>query len=853
MDEKRIPRRHAEVPSNLVLVSGIIVSLTLPVMAVDRSWNNPSGGTWGTAGDWTPAGVPQSADNAFIGDIPAVENETVVLDQNDTIAGLSITDGMELETDGFNLVVQGEALISGQNQISQNVFANSTLHVEGDGIGFDADIDTLTLEDRGRLRLSNDAVVQIDLVAWVSFLSGIAGSGTIELAGNTSPSLSVDGVIAPASDGLVINQNGTGLIDLDGDLGNSVLFVNSFLVGPSGAFGSDNMTINGTALTDPFSGELRLTTGGFLEMNLTDGWTADSSSDIFLQGKPGFTDPAIIRGADWMLNGHVDADSTNMRADIECNTTLGPSADIDIGIDDILRFTGEADITGGTYTLDDNAALRFTGDTTVRGGTFQTFGPAIADGEVRFDGPTLWVGAIHVDGLVRQDGSPRVGLESAVNGGVFDLDGSLGNTASWDFDAPMTLNVDAIDTSDNIYDGVLDLGDAFGSRLTVNLTDPAARWTMDGTCNLSGNAAFNLNRIAGSTPMDVTGEVNLTNSKAGILADTRFLGTSSMNFNSASSELTLGGVSQWSSSTSFTGDGLLINSSTGDMTLDDGLDMGPARVLNNGRLHIGDEELAAVTTGGFENRASGTFAVDVSCAGGVPMTDQLVVNGVATLNGTLELTHLNDFHAEPGDSFVIIDANSFSGVFSSFDFPPGWDWSVSYDVPSADVIVTLNNAPAQDVTSIASRRLHGSQTFDIEIPVSGAAIEPRQNGTQPQMVFTYNLPPIDPDCRGPSIVHATCLGTSVECNKLVIDMTFNKNACVEVTVGGDSVSILTHEGNVDNNAAVNILDLQQIKNRLIQFVDETNFIYDINTSGGAINILDLQATKNNLFVPAGCP
>ena len=47
------------------------------------------------------------------------------------------------------------------------------------------------------------------------------------------------------------------------------------------------------------------------------------------------------------------------------------------------------------------------------------------------------------------------------------------------------------------------------------------------------------------------------------------------------------------------------------------------------------------------------------------------------------------------------------------------------------------------------------------------------------------------------------------------------------------------------------IDLQEVKNRVFQPLDGSNFIYDVDVSG-AINVVDLQETKNNLFTSASC-
>ena len=151
-----------------------------------------------------------------------------------------------------------------------------------------------------------------------------------------------------------------------------------------------------------------------------------------------------------------------------------------------------------------------------------------------------------------------------------------------------------------------------------------------------------------------------------------------------------------------------------------------------------------------------------------------------------------------------------------------------------------------------SRRTHGiAGVCNLTIPFDGVLIESRQNGTAPQMVLTYDQPPTDPGCTGITVAGGTCNATSVVGNDLIIDITFDVNACAEVTVGDDTLQVLTHTGNVNGDANVNVIDLQDVKNHLFQPVDSGNCVYDVNCDG-QLNVIDLQETKNNIFQPAGC-
>lgn len=155
----------------------------------------------------------------------------------------------------------------------------------------------------------------------------------------------------------------------------------------------------------------------------------------------------------------------------------------------------------------------------------------------------------------------------------------------------------------------------------------------------------------------------------------------------------------------------------------------------------------------------------------------------------------------------------------------------------------------------ALRRTHGSAgAFDLPVPWYGTPpIESRSaNSGNPQFVVTYYSPQPDPGCAGLTIENGTCTQTSVSGNDLTIDMHFDANACVQITEPfGQTFAVLTHQGNVNGDPDVNIVDLQEVKNHIFEPVNESTFLYDINADG-SINVIDLQDTKNNIFAPASC-
>lgn len=173
----------------------------------------------------------------------------------------------------------------------------------------------------------------------------------------------------------------------------------------------------------------------------------------------------------------------------------------------------------------------------------------------------------------------------------------------------------------------------------------------------------------------------------------------------------------------------------------------------------------------------------------------------------------------------------------------------------------------QVITAAFSKRTHGA-SGDFSLPLSLASPhtrEPRAVGSAPGVRIQFSQVPVAADgtlsCNEFAVVGGSCTGVTLNGSIATVALSgLVKNTCLTVTVNGitglagdNNVSVILHEGNVDGTTAVNILDLQAIKNQLIQAVGNSNFHLDVNCSGGAINILDLQVAKNNLFQPASCP
>ncbi len=176
-----------------------------------------------------------------------------------------------------------------------------------------------------------------------------------------------------------------------------------------------------------------------------------------------------------------------------------------------------------------------------------------------------------------------------------------------------------------------------------------------------------------------------------------------------------------------------------------------------------------------------------------------------------------------------------------------------------------------ELVSVSSRRDHGpAGHFEIPLPLPpGAGVESRSGGpTQIVFITTEFVEPVDHnlDCSEVIVTGATCLGVNALLNGLEVELNgVNTTSCVSLTLQGlqdtsgnpftgpNAVDLRVIRGDVDSSGVVNIVDLNEVKQRLFMNVDINHFRYDVNADG-VINIVDLNTVKGNLFAQLlNCP
>lgn len=680
-------------------IAALIVAAGAAQTASAQDWHwNAGNGDWSDSWNWTNGLPPWPTANVFLGTTAAAQNAEVWLDVSSTIANLTITDGMMLSTNHHTLDVAGNTVVSGTNFTGSDQFW-STLNVGGvDGWSFKSN--NLSLSNGGRLYLDG-GVADINNHVIVDSDSRIDGNGIIGLWGAGSSFVN-NGLLNPGNDGgIVMQQAGGGRYDLDGTTGNGFVLMSSYdTVHDTGC----RLRLDGIGLADAFSSQIQIGSGSDLNMNLTEGWAADSQSSILVFGLGGNSSaPARIRGGSWDFAGDIEVGTpvpgtSIARLSVESSSlTLRPQASIDVRSQARAVLggvtTSEIIVEGGTYTVAEDGLLRFDAPTEVRGGTFTTPTPYPGNGSVDFNGHTTWNGNVTLNGHSRQNGDALVSGATVITADRFVM--SAEETQSWHINNSLTINADDIGNPGNALHGTVTIGGNSHARMTINLPNANDYWTVNGAMNLVGGNFAHYSLIAGS-PFHTIGDISVLG-KAQITSDAWLL-SGTMNIGPADADLRLTADTKVSSLIEFQGNGTLHNAKSGHMTLSYGADLSQVGLINEGVLDLGVTDTGIASVDRIEFTDTSSWGVDIG--GYTPATgyDILIVSdGPASLGGVLDVRVIDaepgEFAPNIGDQFLIL--TSLGGVNGSFSNDPvsqvgslTYEWSVLYG--PASVILRLD-------------------------------------------------------------------------------------------------------------------------------------------------------------------
>jgi hypothetical protein len=446
--------------------SGLAGATTAPFNVTSLTggvaWNNPSGGNWSVAANWTPARVPGKSDSVFI-TLPGTY--TVTLDVSDTVAFLTAGGSSGTQT----LAVNGRTLgIDSAASVLANAAVNLTTATINGGAGGAnvANSGTITVSPGGST-INGTVVINSggQLVqngnngfADLSVSGTVTNAGTIELTGTSwGGRLTVSGgalqdqvggtlqVVAGTGNTLTAALNNQGTVQVDGPLtinGASATHQNSGAI----TLGAGNLTLTQSGTTPSFtttgsvvigaSRILQVNGGTFTYANASPGGLAGlgtvSLSGVTLGLNPDFTvDTLALTMTNSTVNGpgtlHVAATRTLTLTQSTLNAALDNAGTV-LG-------TPGASALNGAVTNQSGALLELNGnngfaDMTVANGFTN-------DGTIELTG-TSWGGRLTVTTSILVNSA--TGTLQVVAGTGNTLTGALNNQGTVQVDGPLTIN-----------------------------------------------------------------------------------------------------------------------------------------------------------------------------------------------------------------------------------------------------------------------------------------------------------------------------------------------------------------------------------------------------------------------------
>ena len=167
----------------------------------------------------------------------------------------------------------------------------------------------------------------------------------------------------------------------------------------------------------------------------------------------------------------------------------------------------------------------------------------------------------------------------------------------------------------------------------------------------------------------------------------------------------------------------------GGQLIGNGTFTGPIR-NNGGIVGPGHSPGKITLTGDYTQGANGTLNIEIGGTTAGTGYDQLVVSGIATLGGTLNITAINGFKPTVGDVYTLITAGSFSGSFATININ-----GFTGKIDSSTNGITLT------VTTVSSQLLNISTRLNVltgdNVLIGGFII----TGTTPKQVIVRAIGP----------------------------------------------------------------------------------------------------------------
>ncbi len=608
------------------LVVCFSISLLIPIkaQAVSRTWQGQSPPSWGSALNWTPIGLPQPNDDIGIGDAQHEDVESE-LNTDYTITNLDLDSGADVDTNGHHLIVDGTVNL---NNFFGDPFTTTRLIVRENAIGpaatsltaetIDVRAGTELVLDGGKLVLSKPGT-DGGFLSVIQSGAVFSGYGVMRFQDDLSSataqmSIGSDVVFqtmrpagAPATERFVLRIESSDPVDSRTD------------------FWINNNTVNIAAMTTLdvdtffsgiFSASLNMAPGSILD---TSNSTGPTNLRILDQGTinvnaasatVGVDDTAIVRGP------HLEFD---------------PEANLNINSGTLIAEEGLTTAASSVIDVGMNAGLQVDDTSTI-------------DGDINFNSTGT---SLVVNGILD------------INDPVFDWDGSEDGVTTVNAGGDLNISTTNLESGagDASFDGTINLDEG-----SIQTFIPSG-WTMAGDLNFTNGGDY----FASSGTITVTGNVHVSGGTSQMTSSVVFADGSTTTIQDATDVFRINGEKTVEAGAQFTGDGLLQNSTNGDLTLADGANVqvpflnaaGLTGILADLFIEDGIGQAQVLT---FDQTSRGQLFIEIASGS---QHDQLNVDLTAFIDGMLQVELLGAFNPAVGDAFTILTTGT--GVFGKFD------------------------------------------------------------------------------------------------------------------------------------------------------------------------------------------
>ncbi len=112
-----------------------------------------------------------------------------------------------------------------------------------------------------------------------------------------------------------------------------------------------------------------------------------------------------------------------------------------------------------------------------------------------------------------------------------------------------------------------------------------------------------------------------------------------------------------------------------------------SNVTNAGTVSPGNSAGGITVQGDYTQESTGVLEIQLGGTTAGTGYDQLTVTGTVTMGGTLNVSLINNFVPQVGDSFTILPYSTHSGEFSALNLPEEYRWD--YEYTSSGLILTV--------------------------------------------------------------------------------------------------------------------------------------------------------------------